>query len=235
MTIPFRPVKRIKLYQEVASQVKEAVLDGRLKPGRKLPSERKLQAMFNTSRPTIREAVRVLENTGLIKIKRGKMGGMFISSQSFNPLKENFELLAAAPFLSFDHIAEFRERLESQVVATAFERVGDEDIKELKKLVNAAGTCLTQKKRSIPKFLENDARFHLKLSQIAGNPAVVYVLGAIYSLTGYYERFYRLDNRVLDHSLQDLCDILSAFSSHQQEQARVLVKNHIRRFNAIDA
>lgn len=233
MNMPFKPVKRIKIYQEVVSQINEAVLSGRFKSGDQLPSERKLQEMFNASRPTIREAVRVMESSGLLRVKPGRKGGMFITPNQFNPLEENFALLVSSSKFSFDHIAEFREHLESQVVDTAFERIEDDDIKDLEKLVKEAEKCLTKKSRSISRFLENDTRFHLKMSRIAGNAVAVYMLGAIYSLTGYYERFYKLDNKTLDESLQDLCDILSAFSNHQQAQAKRLVRNHIHRFNSL--
>ncbi len=56
-------------------QIQDAILTRELPPGSKLPAERELKEMFNTSRGTLREALRVLEQKGLIEIKLGVNGG----------------------------------------------------------------------------------------------------------------------------------------------------------------
>ncbi|MGB4255860.1 MAG: GntR family transcriptional regulator, partial [Rectinema sp.] len=58
--------------QEVASHIKELIRDEKLKPGEKLPNELELCSLFSVSRPTIREAVKILISQGIIEIRRGK-------------------------------------------------------------------------------------------------------------------------------------------------------------------
>ena len=60
----FQAAKQTKVFQDVVMQIQEAILDGRLKTGDTLPSERQLKGMFNISRGTLREALRVLEQKG---------------------------------------------------------------------------------------------------------------------------------------------------------------------------
>lgn len=233
MVIPFRPVKRVKIFQDVVNQIKTAVLSGRLKPGQELPSERELERMFQTSRPTIREAVRVMENAGLISVRSGPKGGIFIRRSGFNPLHENFIMLTSTHQASLAQIAEFREHLESQGVDTALEALDDSDIKEMQSIVGKAEKCLTRKRKSIRMFLEYDARFHLKLTGLSGNPLYVYMLDAVTGLSCYYERFYNVKPVILEESLQDLCDILAAVTHQQPYETRGLLKDHIRKFNLV--
>ena len=70
----FRIAAQNRIFQDVVNQIQDAVLDGRLKVGDVLPPERDLKAMFDTSRGTLREALRVLEERGLIEIKLGVHG-----------------------------------------------------------------------------------------------------------------------------------------------------------------
>ncbi len=71
----FQTARSTKVFQDVVAQIEEAILSGRIPAGETLPSERELKAMFGVSRPTLREALRVLEEKGLIEIRLGTGGG----------------------------------------------------------------------------------------------------------------------------------------------------------------
>src|SRR5210317_1269664 len=73
-SLQFKHLKKTRLYEEITDQVKDAILEGHLKPGERLPSERDLCEMFGVGRPTVREALRVLDNMGLIEIGPGVKG-----------------------------------------------------------------------------------------------------------------------------------------------------------------
>ena len=76
----FKPARKVKIFQDVVHQIQEAVLSGSLKPGHSLPSEKKLEAIFQTSRPTIRKAIKEMEDRGLIKLNPGRSGGMVVNA-----------------------------------------------------------------------------------------------------------------------------------------------------------
>jgi DNA-binding FadR family transcriptional regulator len=69
----FQKVKQKRVYHEVADQIEEAIVSGLLKPGEKLPVERELVGQFDISRRTLREALRILEQKGLIEVKIGRL------------------------------------------------------------------------------------------------------------------------------------------------------------------
>ena len=67
----FRKAKQSRIYQDVVEQIQTAILDGEIEAGAKLPSERDLCDLFQTSRGTLREALRILEQKSLIEIRLG--------------------------------------------------------------------------------------------------------------------------------------------------------------------
>ncbi len=77
---PTKPTKRPKAAEMVAAELRHQIVTGRLKPGDKLHPENVLQTEFNISRPTLREALRLLESESLIAITRGKYGGSRVTS-----------------------------------------------------------------------------------------------------------------------------------------------------------
>src|SRR5918995_6566572 len=65
------PIRRIKLYEEVAARIRDLIAGGELRAGEALPSERKLAEQFKVGRAVIREAIRQLEVSGLVESRHG--------------------------------------------------------------------------------------------------------------------------------------------------------------------
>ncbi len=68
---PFQPAQRRRLHEEVAEQLRDAILDGKFAAGSKLPPERELAIQFRVNRTSIREAMKVLEGLGLVSVRQG--------------------------------------------------------------------------------------------------------------------------------------------------------------------
>jgi DNA-binding FadR family transcriptional regulator len=69
--VPFRAPARRRLHEDVAEQLRDAILDGRFRAGTKLPPERDLAVEFRVNRTSIREAIKVLEGLGLVTVRQG--------------------------------------------------------------------------------------------------------------------------------------------------------------------
>jgi GntR family transcriptional repressor for pyruvate dehydrogenase complex len=69
--LPFRAPARRRLHEDVAEQLRDAIFDGRLAPGGKLPPERELAEQFQVNRTSVREAIKVLEGQGLVSVRQG--------------------------------------------------------------------------------------------------------------------------------------------------------------------
>lgn len=77
--IKVKPIQRDLLYTKIADAIMEYIKENDLKTGDRIPSERELAQEFNTSRNSVREALRVLENNGIIEVKMGK--GAYITEK----------------------------------------------------------------------------------------------------------------------------------------------------------
>ena len=76
---PFKPVPRRRAFEDVIVQVEEAIADGRINPGDRLPPERELAAAHHVSRMTVRQALQTLESRGLLRRAIGRNGGSFVA------------------------------------------------------------------------------------------------------------------------------------------------------------
>ena len=69
--VPFRPPLRRRIHESVAEQLRDAILDGRFAVGKRLPPERELALEFEVNRTSVREAIKVLEGLGLVRVRQG--------------------------------------------------------------------------------------------------------------------------------------------------------------------
>lgn len=69
--VPFRPPLRRRIHESVAEQLRDAILDGRFAVGKRLPPERELALEFQVNRTSVREAIKVLEGLGLVRVRQG--------------------------------------------------------------------------------------------------------------------------------------------------------------------
>ena len=115
----FQKAKQNRIFQNVVAQIQEAILSGDLKTGDTLPPERALREMFQVSRGTLREALRVLEQRGLIEIKLGMSGGAVVKALTTREVSRSLDLLIRYQRVSLRDLAEFREGVEGIVAGLA--------------------------------------------------------------------------------------------------------------------
>ena len=234
LSIMFREAKQNRIFQDVVNQIQEAILQGRLKEGNKLPPERKLKEMFKTSRGALREALRVLEQKGLITIRTGVSGGAVVNALTTHQVTESLDLLIRYQRVSLRDLAEFREGVEGIVAGFAVERAKSEDIQHLKKLLVEAKTYLEEGASGWDEFIRVDNQSHMALAHIAGNPIYKSVLRTIYdNIHRYFDQFLPREEGLLQENYQDLCEIVEAVEHRQAARAHLLVQNHVYRFNRI--
>jgi len=228
----FQAAKQTKVFQDVVVQIQEAILDGRLKTGDLLPSERHLKDMFNISRGTLREALRVLEQKGLIEIKLGVGGGSVVKDLNADQISESLGLLIRSQKVSLNHLAEFREDVEGIVAARATRKCSKKDISGLKALLAKARACVDGGASHRDGFIEIDKQIHMRLAKIAQNPIYLSVLHSVHdNIHRYYDRFLSMEDRELQENYQDLRYLVEAVEKGQADHARRLARDHVHRFN----
>jgi GntR family transcriptional regulator, transcriptional repressor for pyruvate dehydrogenase complex len=228
----FTTAKPTKVFQEVVAQIEEAILEGRIRTGEILPSERELKDMFQISRGTLREALRVLEQKGLIAIRLGVGGGSVVRAVDAGGVTESLGLLIRSQKVSLQHLAEFREGVEGSMAAQAAERRDAVDIRRLKELLDGARACVEAGRSRRDEFLEKDRQIHMAIAAATRNPIYQSVLTSIHdNIHRYYDRFLSMEARELDENFRDLCGIVAAIENGSPDDARRLAREHVRRFN----
>ena len=228
----FKQVKQNKAYQDVVEQIQEAIMEGSLKPGSLLPAERELKEQFGISRGTLREALRVLEQKGLIEIRTGVAGGSVIREVNSENLSDNLGLLIRNRAVSLRDLAEFREGMEGSVAALAAQRATEPDRSQLERLLGEAEGHLKEGRKGWDAFVRTDEQIHLALARISGNQLFIAVLTSVYhNIHTYYENYLPWNKALLHENFDDLRNIVAAVSEGDAERAREMALGHVRRFN----
>jgi GntR family transcriptional regulator, transcriptional repressor for pyruvate dehydrogenase complex len=158
--------------EQIALEIRRYLEHGDLRPGDRLGTEADLAAEFGVSRPTLREALRLVAGSHLIRATQGRNGGIFVASTPNEGMSRNVSdsvaSMLASDAVSIDELLEARVFLESPLAGRAAERHGPRTVAELEAAV-AASEGLEPGSEA---FNAADKRFHQALADAAGNDLV---------------------------------------------------------------
>ncbi|MGI4812580.1 MAG: FadR/GntR family transcriptional regulator [Janthinobacterium lividum] len=123
----FERIHRGRVFEDVCQQIRTRLAAGALNPGDKLPAERDLAIELGVSRPVIREALRALEMSGIVRLQKGVKGGAFIREGTPDGLMQSMQDLLVLRHISSLNLAEARSLIFGMVVRLACERGDDAD------------------------------------------------------------------------------------------------------------
>jgi len=227
----FTKVRQIRAFEGIIRQVEEAILEGNLAVGDRLPSERDLQRMLDVSRNTLRESLRVLEQKGLIEVRRGNRGGVFVKEITSAPMAENFGLFVQSQRIGLEQISEFRQDLEGLVTRRAAMRADSRRMKGIYRLLEKAEELARQGAARWDEFMQVDREIHLGLALLAGNPLHHLCLESVHiNLHGHQIQAYlpRDAETNLD-TLRELREIVEAVAQGDGDRAERLARAHVAR------
>ena len=165
---PFKPIKKNRLYEEVAEQIKEAINSGHLNPGDRLPSERELCKIFNVGRPTIREAIQALSAMGLVEVNVGIKGSIvqrYDINQYMENMRRQLSLLTKVDKKTLKEIWEVRKYIDLGIAnATAF-NASQNDLKKLDQLIEK----MEDASNDLQAYLPLAVKFHKELALATKN------------------------------------------------------------------
>jgi len=180
----FKALPSKRAFDEIADQIKDLIYSKTLKPGDKLPPERELASQFGTGRMAVREALRLLEQSGLIIVKQGSEGGAFVKEADTSLATETISGLIRRASLTMEDVMEVRIDFEQAVLETAIGRITDSDMKLLKKRIEEAEVMIREDKEGIKPLDfsllgETYADFHLILARATKNPVYEIIMDCL--------------------------------------------------------
>ncbi len=175
----FKPIKQMRVSEEVAGQLKESIMVGHFKAGDRLPSERDLADDFQVSRVAIREALRSLENSGFIITRQGATGGAYVTDLTFKHLSNAFVDLFLSEKISIPELYRVRLLIEPEVARLAASHINSHYTKRLKEVLEAE----EQPIQSLDEDFERKTAFHFTLAEMCGNRFFEALIGSLMELT----------------------------------------------------
>jgi GntR family transcriptional repressor for pyruvate dehydrogenase complex len=176
----FDSVKSNKVSQHIIDQIRNAIFEGRLRPGDKLPSERELVEKFKVSKATLREALRSLEVLGFLEIRKGVSGGAFVTEVDMTKARDSFTNFLLFKNLSLKDLSEVRLLLEPYIAEKATLAITQEDLSRLEKLIKESEHAI---KNNIDfESRKDEIEFHRIIASITGNPILMFILDFVENL-----------------------------------------------------
>ena len=164
-----------KVAELVAAHLRWRIVSGELADGDALPRESDLLAEFGVSRPSLREALRVLETEGLVRIRRGNVGGAIVRRPTASSAAYHLSLTLRVNEVTHDDLAVARLAVEPICAALAAgvpDRHAIAD--ELTRLVDESERCVTT-----AEFTESAHEFHRRLTELCGNTTMAVMAGTL--------------------------------------------------------
>jgi GntR family transcriptional repressor for pyruvate dehydrogenase complex len=176
---PGRPAAIVagEIPQQIAAELRSLIVDGELKDDESLGHESDLVARFGVSRPTLREALRILETDGLIEVTRGVRGGIFVRAPNRRMTARSASMLLRANNVSLADVFEARYLLEPPAARAIASRTrGRRDaVAKLRSLLEREAESIDDHEAF---GLANHA-FHEVLMTLAGNQTLSLVAGTL--------------------------------------------------------
>lgn len=231
--LAFLPVASGRTADGIAGQIREAMARGVLKPGARLPSERALAVQFGVSRNTLREALRSLENSGVLVLRRGAQAGAYIKESSGKGVATGLLDMYKLGGLTPEQLTEARILIETSIVRSACANCTAADIQALKDNLKLA--LALDKEQRVQERIEANLDFHRLVARATRNPLLVTLMGAILEVMqvfvqsiGPYEASFIFASRKRFISLLEARDEAGA-AAEMEKSLRRLQKRYLSR------
>ncbi len=189
-----------KSYMKVIDYIKRQIRNEELTIGGKLPAERELSEILGISRNSVREAIRTLENMGVISSQQG--AGNFLTGNFENNLVESLSMMFLLNQIDYKQISQLRRALEMEALMLAIDNITEEEIKTLKQIISQ----LENETEANNVIL--DKRMHYNIALASKNTLIINILQAL--------------SEILDKFIVDLRrEILN-----QEDSRRLLMEAH---------
>lgn len=165
----------MKMSDQVAAQIRRMIARGELVDGDWLPTEAELIERFGVSRPTLREAFRLLEGDSLVTIRRGPPGGARVTLPGPDAVADLFGMILMLSGTTIGDVWDARLTIEP----TAVRRVAESATKDVIKQVDAQLDAIRATLGDPVAFAKAGVQFHVKLVELSGNHTLTAVIGML--------------------------------------------------------
>ena len=232
--IIFEPLRIRRLSEVIEDSIKEMIVTGQLKVGSRLPTEPEIGKQFGVSLVTVREALRGLETIGIIKKKRGKDGGIFVSEIESDVVNSAVHKYLVSRNFSARDLSVMRDIVEPATVAIAAFNVSPGEIQTIENNVQYCEDKLEEKKDAFSTRVffdieERNVEFHRLLAEATHNPIIALTVDNMMDFVISFKRSTLVQD--IDFSRATVTDhrvLLNDLKKHDSESARQHMIEHLK-------
>ena len=221
--VQFTSVRKSSVSKEIAGQIKDLILKGRLKPGDRLPGERDLSKALGVGRLSLREALRILESLGILETRYGVESGSYVSELSPANLSGKFSEMLLFSNITIEQLTEARIEISLVNLKHFIRNAGPRELGKLE-------DCLKETEaryRAGLRTREQNILFHELIAEGSKNPIFIVLHD---SLMHILRHFLSKFESPPDHSrkvLQNNKNILRYLKDKDVEKASSSMRDHV--------
>jgi GntR family transcriptional regulator, transcriptional repressor for pyruvate dehydrogenase complex len=219
-----QPLRISRAYEELAAMIRQRIVSGELVEGSRIPSETALAKEAQVSRSTVREALRTLEEAGLIERASPKI--MVVRRPSDDRAHRELHRAMRQRNVTFQHLHEALLILEPELTRLATLRSDARGIAELQANLDAQADNLD----SFDEWNRLDQDFHLAIAEMSGNPALVIARAPISDLVMPVLQRFMVSSRLSQRALVFHRRILEEIEAADPDAAALMMRKHVNDF-----
>ena len=219
--LPLAPIPRSTITDQIVERITAFILDERLRPGDKLPSERELMVRLGVGRSSLREAIKTLSAIGIVVVQIGD--GMYVGSGQSAILTKPLSWGLLIGEHTVREVVEARFLVETELCALAAERATDEDLAGIGALLDT----MRAGRDDAETFTQADQQFHLAIAAAARNGVLYHVLDMVRHIVRVWMFKTFIDDPVRHSGIIDHERIEAALRAHNPEEARAAMGEHL--------
>ena len=222
--MPLAPIKRQRLYRQVAEEIKRYILEHGLKTGDALPTEVEFAQQLGVSRPTVREALKGLQMVGVLTSRKGS--GHAVGALNLLELARQFSFHAKTEGMDFRELAETRLFLEVNILPLVAQRATEEDFGRLQQAVDLLKRGSEEGDRMT--YVAGDITFHQALFEASQNRLLTSFAGVIKEFFGDVRRaLFASEETSKERANRDHQAICDALRRKDVRRAQELMYAHL--------
>ena len=178
----FKPVSPKRNSEEIAFQIEKSIISRVYKPNDKLPSERELAVQFNAGRPAVREALRLLEGSGYIRVKPGGDGGIFVKELDSSRITKTILDFVKVGNINLKDITKARIFIEGSILESCIDSLKKTEIRALEQNINKCEALIGDHKSTFGEIQD----FHILLASFCNNVILEFFLISLVDISDSY-------------------------------------------------
>jgi GntR family transcriptional repressor for pyruvate dehydrogenase complex len=218
----YNPIQGNRLYEQIVEQIERRIVAGELKEGDHLPSERELSEQFAVSRTAVREAIKALQEKGMVEVFVGR--GTYISTKTAGVVRHSLSLLMKNDIANgIMNMVELREVMEPEIASLAATRISEDCIATMQDAFDKMEASMN----NVEAFVEADLDFHLALAEATQNPIILAILDSVIDLLREQRIITSLSTGVVQHGQNHHKIIMDAIKRRDPIAAREAMRHHL--------